>query len=105
MSGTRNRHLDLAARSAHQLGELGADASQQGQAVVLSQGAEEVLDGLVAAGGLLELGDDERLVGGGQRGRLEDLDQLGVLGHQVAQLAQGGGGRVEGGGLGGGRIL
>lgn len=101
----RDGHLDLAARGAHQLAEPGADGAQQRQAVVLGQGLQEVLDGLAAAAGLLELGDDGGLVGGRQHGRLEDLDQLGVLGHQVGQLVHGVGGRVEGRGLGGGRVL
>lgn len=101
----RNRHLDLAARSAHQLAELGANALEEAQTVVLGQGLEEVLDGGVGASGLLELGDDGGLVGGGQGRGVEDGGQLGVLGDQAAQLVQGGGGRVERGGLDGRGVL
>lgn len=77
---TRDRHLNFSTGSTHQLAELGADASEQGQAVILGQGAQEVLDGLAAgASALLELGDNGRLVAGGQRRGLEDGGQLGVL--------------------------
>lgn len=100
-----NRHLDLAARSAHQLAELGADTAEETQTVVLGQGLEEVLDGGVGAGGLLELGDDGGLVGGAQGRGVEDGGQLRILGDQVAQLAQGGSGRVDRGGLDGRSVL
>ncbi len=67
--GRCDDHLDLAAGSADKLSKLITDVLQESQAVVLGEGSEEVLDGLVGAGStdaLLELGDDEALVGVGQ---------------------------------------
>lgn len=102
----RNCHLNLSTGSAHQLAKLGADTSQQRQTVVLGQRLEEVLDGLAAdAGALLELGNDGRLVGSAQHRRAQDGCQLGVLGNEVAELGQGGSGRVQRRGLDGGRVL
>ena len=101
-----NHHLDLTAGGAHELGELGADAGKEAQAVVVGEGREEVLDGLAAgAGVLLQLGDDGALVGDGQSRGLEDGDQLGVLLHQVAEGGEALGGGLEGRGLDGGRVL
>lgn len=56
---TSDPQLDLALASAHQLGELLADALQQTQSVVLGQSVEEILDStaLVSATSVfLELG-------------------------------------------------
>lgn len=97
--GTRDNHLDLSTRGAHDLGELVADALQDAQSVVLGQRSQEVLDGLVGARGaqrLLQLGYDGALVAGGQGGGAEDGHQLLVLGDEVTEGAQGLGSRVEG---------
>lgn len=102
----RDRHLNLSTGGAHQLGELGAHASEQRKTVVLGQCIQEVLDGRAAgASVLLELGDDGRLVAGSQRRGLENSGQLGIPLDQAAQLAQRAGGRLEGRGLDGGRVL
>lgn len=104
----RHNHLDLATGSAHELGELVADTLQKAQAVVLSESGEEVLDGVVGAGGadaLLELGHDGALVAVGQRRRGEDNGELGVPGEQVAESGDGLRGRFEGRGLHGRRVL
>lgn len=104
--GARDRHLDLAAGGAQELVELGADAAEQGQAVVLGEGVEEVLDRLVGgAGALLELGDDGGLVGGAQGRGPEDGRQLGVLLDEAAQPAEGSGRGVQGRGLDCGSVL
>jgi hypothetical protein len=101
-----NHHLDLTAGGAHELGELGADAGQEAQAVVRGEGGEQVLDGLASgADALLQLGDDGGLVGDGQGRGLEDGDQLGVPLHQVAEGDEALGGGLEGRGLDGGRVL
>jgi hypothetical protein len=101
-----NHHLDLTAGGAHELAELGADAGQQTQAVVLGESSEEVLDGLArGAGILLQLGDDGALVGGGQGRGLEDSDELRVLLEEAAEGGEALGGGLEGRGLDGGRVL
>ena len=93
-------------RRTYQLAELLAHAGQDAQAVVLGQRLQEVLDGLALhAGGLLELGDDGALVGGGQRRRGQDGRQLGVLLQQAVEAGEGLGGGLEGGGLDGRGVL
>lgn len=99
-------HLNLAASGAHELAELAADTGEEAEAVVLSEGSEEVLDGLArGTGALLQLGHDGTLVGGGQGRGLEDGDQLGVLLKQAAEGGEALGGGLEGRGLDGGRVL
>ena len=101
-------HLDLAAGRAEDLGELVVHALEESEAVVLGEGAEEVLDGLVGAGAadaLLELGDDGALVTLVQGRRRQDGGELGVLGVQVGEGGQGLCCRVEGRVLDGGRVL
>lgn len=100
--------LDLTAGSAHQLAELVADTLQDAQSVVLGQGGQEVLDGVVGARGtegLLQLGNNGALVGIGQSRSAQDGGELGVLGNDIVQGAERLGGRVERGGLGGGSVL
>lgn len=90
--------LDLAPSGAHQLAELMADALQETQSVVLGEGVEEVLDGVglvLAAGVLLELGNDGGLVLGGERWRKHDLGQLGVSAVDVVEGTEGLGDGVE----------
>lgn len=102
----RDRHLNLAARRRHELGELSTDARKEAEAVVLGQRFEEVLDRLV--GTACQLGqftDDERLVRGRQCGRRQDLQQLGIFFYHVAQVGDGAGRRVECRRLGCGRVL
>lgn len=93
--------------SAHQSAELLADSLQGTETVVLGKGSEEVLEdvGLVGTSDLLELGDDLLLVGVGEGRGTEDGDQLGVGLQGLAELGDGLGGRIEGGGLGGGGVL
>lgn len=101
-----NDHLDLTAGGAHELAELGDDTGEETEAVVLGEGGKEVLDGLVGnTDALLELGNDGALVGGGEGGGLEDAGELRVLSKEVAEAADGLGGRLEGAGLDGGRVL
>lgn len=50
---TLDDELDLAAGGADDLGKLLGDALEYAEAVVLGQGSEEVLDGLVGAADLL----------------------------------------------------
>lgn len=95
--------------STHQGRELVADTSQHTEAVVGRQRREEVGDNLALAGGragdLGELGDDGRLVGGGQGGRRQEGWQLGIGAEGVGEGVEGTRGRVEGGGFGGGGVL
>lgn len=103
---TGNDQLDLALGSADELGKLGDDTGQETEAVVLGQGLEEVLDGLVCdARGLGELGDDGALVGWGQAGGVEDLGELRILLDEVTEAGDGLGRGLEGGSLDGGGIL
>jgi len=104
--GASNNKLNLAAGGAHELGELGDDAGEETETVVLGQGGEEVLEGGAGSTrGLLELGNDAALVGGSQAGGAEDGDQLGVLLDDGAELLDRLGSRLEGRGLDGGRVL
>lgn len=104
--GAGNDHLDLAAGGAHELAELGDDAGEETETVVLGEGGEEVLDGLAGdIGALLKLGNDGALVGGGEGGSREDVGELGVLSEEVSEAGDGLGGRLEGVGLDGGRVL
>lgn len=104
--GASDNHLDLTTGGAHELAELGADTREKGQAVVLGEGGEEVLDGLAGgAGVLLQLGDDSALVGGGERRGLEDSHELRILLNDIAESGEALGGGLEGGGLDGGRVL
>ncbi len=92
--------------SAHELAKLGAHAGKETQTVVLGQGGQEVLDRLAGnARALGELGDDGALVGDGERGDREDGDQLRILLQQGVEGSDTLGGRLEGGGLDGGRVL
>ena len=100
-----NNHLNLAARSTDELSKLGADTGEESEAVVLSEGGQEVLDGVVGAGVLLELGDDGALVGGAEGGGLEDGNELRVLLDHVVEGGDALGGWLEGRSLDGGRVL
>ena len=92
-----NDELNLAAGGADDLGELLGDALEYAEAVVLGEGGEEVLDGVVGGGaeGLGQLGDDGVLVGLLQGRGLEDGGQLGVFGVQGTEGAQGLSGRLQ----------
>lgn len=101
-----NGHLNLATGSSDDLAKLLSDALQEAQSVVLGEGVEEVLEGGAAGTGLLdELGNNRRLVGGGQGGSGQDSAQLGVLVEDAAQLGELFGGGIEGGSLGGRGVL
>lgn len=101
-----NGHLNLATSSSNDLAKLLSDALQETQSVVLGEGVEEVLEGGAAGTGLLdELGNNRRLVGGGQGGSREDSGELGVLVEDAAQLGELFGGGIEGGSLGGRGVL
>ena len=101
-----NDNLDFAPRSGDQLAELGADGSQQGEAVVLGKGVHEVLDDLASGtGALLKLGHDGALVGGGETRGGQDGSQLGVIIEEASERSNGLGGRLERGGLHGRGIL
>lgn len=94
--GTGDGHLDLATSSGDELAKLLGDALEQSKAVVLGEGLEEVLDGGVAAAGLLgKLGDDGGLVLGAERWRGQDARQLRVLLEQRAEVGEGLGRGVE----------
>lgn len=91
-SSAGNGKLNLASGSTHQLAELCADAFEKGQAVVLGERVEEVLDGVglvLATGVLLELRDDGRLVLGGEGRRLHDVGELWVLDIDLLEGAEG----------------
>jgi hypothetical protein len=104
--GAGDDHLNLATGGAHELAELAADTGEKAEAVVLSEGGEEVLDSLArGACVLLELGHDGALVGGGQSRGFEDGDQLRILLQQAAEGGNAPSGGLEGGGLDGGRVL
>lgn len=102
-----NRHLDLAAGGAHELGELAHDRGQQAEAVVLGEGGEEVLDVGVAldARDLEELADDGALVGGRELRGAEEGGELGVLFEDGADRGEGAGRGLERRRLDGGRVL
>jgi hypothetical protein len=103
---TGNTHLNLTTRRRHQSPKLLANTAEQSEAVILREGLEEVLDGLAAGAGLLrELGDDGALVLGLEGRRGQDVLELDVAGDDLAEGVEGPGGRVEGGGLDGGRVL
>lgn len=99
--------LDLAAVGAHEGGELLSDGLQDREAVVLGEGLEEVLDEavLVRSDVLLELRDNGLLVGRRQRGRRQQLRQLGVLLEDGGEALEGLGRGLERGRLGRGRVL
>lgn len=106
--GAGDHDLDLALARGHEHVELLADAREDGEAVVLGQGAEKVLDRLVAGGHrgrLLELRHDLALVAGRQGRGVQDRRQLGVLGEDGGQRGEGLGGLVERRGLHGGGVL
>lgn len=104
--GAGDGDLDLAAGGRDDGGELVADAGQETQSVVLGEGLEEVLDGLVAGASLLaELLNDGLLVGLGQSRGREDGGQLGVLLEEGAEVGEGSGRGIEARGLDGGSVL
>jgi hypothetical protein len=93
--------------SAHQGSELLADTLENTKTVVLSESLEEVLEdtGLVGTGDLGELLDNGLLVGVGETGGAEDADELLVGLEGLAEVGDGTGGLVEGGGLGRSGVL
>jgi hypothetical protein len=100
--------LDLASSGAHQLAELLANTLQKTQSVIVGEGGQEVLDGVVlvrASGVLLQLGDDLGLVLGAQRRRRQDGGELGVFVVYIVQRADGLCDVVEGGVLHGCGVL
>jgi hypothetical protein len=92
---------------AHESRELVAHTLQGTETVVLSKGGEEVLKdvGLVGTGYLQQLLGDLLLVGVAQSRGAEDGGQLAVGLEGLAEVGDGLGGLVEGGGLGGGGEL
>lgn len=97
-SSAGNGKLNLAPGSTHQLAELGADTFEEGQAVVLGESVEEVLDSvglILATGVLLELSDDGGLVIGGEGRRLHDVGELWVLDIDLLEGAEGLGHAIE----------
>lgn len=95
-----NDNLKFTLGGADNLAKLLADALEDAEAVVLGQGGEQVVDGLVGGAGLLlEFGDDGGLVLSAQGRRGEDGGELGILGDDSVQLRDSLGGRVEGRGL------
>lgn len=105
-AGGGDGHLNLATGGAHEGTELLGDALEDGEAVVLGEGVEELLQGVVGdAGGLLELGDDLLLVLDGEGGRGEDLLQLSVLLEGALEVLHGARDGLERGGLGGRGVL
>ena len=99
-------HLDLTAGSAHKSVELGANTLEESQSVVLGEGLEEVLDGLVCTTDvLLELSDNLALVLSRQSWRLHDLAELGISLENVVELGEGLGHAVEGVALHGCSVL
>lgn len=97
--------LDLAALGAHQDIVLLDDAANQAETVVVGQDLEEVLDGLVGAGGLGDLGNNEILGVALENGRGQDGDQLGVLGQDALEDLEGLVGGLQALGLCGRRVL
>lgn len=93
--------------STHKVSKLVTDTPESAQAVVLSQGSEEVLQdiALVSANQLLQLLDDLLLVAGGEGRGAEDGIELGVGLEGFAEGSELPGGLVEGGGLNGGGVL
>jgi hypothetical protein len=92
--------------STHQRRKLLADTLQQTQTVVLSEGHEEVLDDIaLVAGDLLELLDDQGLVGASEGGSGDETGQPAVGLEGLAEAGEGLSGLLEVGGLGGGSEL
>lgn len=82
-------------------------ALQQSQTVVLSQCTQKVLEDFIlfASSNDLQFLDDLLLVADAQGGRVQDGGEFGVLFEDFAELGEGFGDRVEGGGFGGGGVL
>jgi hypothetical protein len=103
---TGDVQLDLAAVSAHEGLELLADTLQKTETVVLAQGGEEVLDDLaLVAAELGQLLDDLLLVAGSEGRGGDEAGQLAVGLEDLAEVGEGLGGLVKGGGLGGRGVL
>lgn len=105
---TANNHLNLTTVRAHQHSEFLTDTLQNTQPVVLGKRLEEVLQDVLlvgAAGDLLQLRDDLRLVARRQGRRVEDRGQLRVPLERLAESGEGLGGLLERGGLCGCRVL
>lgn len=104
---TGDVEVNLTTVSAHQGSELLADTVEGTETVVLGKGLEEVLDdtGLVSTGDLGELLNNGLLVGVGESGGAEDVDELGVGLQGLAEGSDGASGLVEGRGLGGSGVL
>lgn len=93
--------------STHKGTELLANALQNAQPVVLSQGVEEVLEDvtLVTARELLELTNNLLLVRSREGRGADDRGQLAVRLQGLAEDSEGPGGLVEGRGFDGGSVL
>lgn len=101
-----NSELDLTTGGRDDGGELVDDTGDETESVVLGEGGQEVLDGLVLGVDLLdELIDDGLLVGIGEGRGLQDGDELGVLLDESAELDEGIGGGIDAGSLDGGSVL
>ena len=98
---TGNAQLNLALVRTNKRLKLLNHTLQQSQTVVLSQSSQEVLENLVlvAAGNGLQFLDDLLLVADTQSRCVENGGEFGVLFEDLAELSEGFGDRVEGGGL------
>jgi hypothetical protein len=101
-----NSELNLSAGGRDDGRELLNNTGDESKSVVLGEGGEEVLDGLVLGVDLLlELLDDGLLVGHGEGRGGQDSAELGVLLDESAEPVQGIGSCVDARGLNGGSVL
>jgi hypothetical protein len=101
-----NSELDLTTGGRDDGGELVDNTGDETKSVVLGEGGEEVLDGLVLGVDLLdELIDNGLLVGIGEGRGPQDGDKLGVLLDDGAELDESIGSGVDAGSLDGGSVL
>ena len=101
-----NSELDLTTGGRDDGRELLNNTGDEAQSVVLGEGGEEVLNGLVLGVDLLcELINDSLLVGLGEGRGVQDGGELGVLLEESAELVEGIGSSIDAGRLDGGSVL